>query len=128
MAVLVTCAGGPTHGTIDTNTYSSPFTSSYYKNIIPEDIDLAINSGKYFKHFGFEVDCEAHDTYFWGIRNTCADAEIMSTEEALARARGQISMLSNELSHTKYQLMSHQESLMRKFLRKGLNQINKLWL
>ena len=126
--VLVTCAGfgRPTHGTIDTNTYSSPFTSSYYKNIIPEDIDLAINSGKYFKRFGFEVDCEAHDTYFWGIRNTCIEAEIMSTEEALARARGQISMLSIELSHTKYQLMSHQESLMRKFLRKGLNQINKL--
>ena len=87
--VLVTCAGfgRPTHGTIDTNIYSSPFTASYYKNLIPEEIDSAINSGRYFKRYGFEVDCEAHDTYFWGVRNSCIDAEIMSTEEALARAR-----------------------------------------
>lgn len=125
--ILITCAGfgRPTHGTIDTNTYSSPFTASYYKNLIPEDIDLAINSGKYFKKYGFEVDCEAHDTYFWGIRNSCVDAESMSTEEALARARGQISMISIELAHTKYQLMSQQESLIRKILRKYLNQIKK---
>lgn len=126
--VLITCAGfgRPTHGTIDTNTYSSPFTASYYKNLIPEDIDSAINAGKYFKKYGFEVDCEAHDTYFWGIRNSSIDAETMSTEEALARARGQISMISSELAHAKYQLMSQQESLIRKIMRKSLNQIKKL--
>ncbi len=126
--VLVTCAGfgRPTHGTIDTNTYSSPFTASYYKNLIPEEIDSAINSGKYFKRYGFEVNCEVHDTYFWGIRNSCIDAETISTEQALARARGQISMISIELAHTRYQLMSQREPLFRKLLRKSLNQAKKL--
>jgi len=125
--VLITCAGfgRPTHGTIDTNTYSSPFTASYYKNLIPEEIDSGVNSGMYFKKYGFEVDCEAHDTYFWGIRNSCIEAETMSTEEALARARGQISMISIELAHVKYELMSKQESLLRKIMRKTLNQIKK---
>jgi len=126
--ILITCAGfgRPTHGTIDTNIYSSPFTESYYKNLIPEDIDSAINSGKYFKKYGFEVDCVAKDTYFWGIRNACVDAETMITEEALARARGQISMISTELAHLKYELMSLQEPLIRKILRKSLNQVKKI--
>jgi len=125
--VLITCAGfgRPTHGTIDTNTYSSPFTTSYYKNLIPEEIDSAVNSGKFFKKYGFEVDCEARDTYFWGIRNSCVEAETMSTEEALARARGQISMISIELARTKYMLMSCQESLFRKLARKSINQLKK---
>ena len=127
--ILVTCAGfgRPTHGTIDTNTYSSPFTSSYYKNLIPHDIESAVVSGKFFKKYGYEVNCETHDTYFWGIRNSCVDqTEIMSTEEALARARGQISMISIELAQVKYKLMSKTESLPAKILRKTLNQIRKI--
>lgn len=127
--IIVTCAGfgRPTHGTIDTNTYSSPFTSSYYKNVVPQELEAAVASGKFFKRYGFEANCEVHDSYFWGIRNSCIDdAEIMSTEEALARARGQISMISIELAHANYKLMSKNESLSRKLARKCINQYKKL--
>lgn len=91
--VILTFAGNgrPTHGTIDTDQYSSPFTSNYYKNISASDLLSSIELDKYFKKYGVEINNHDGDTYFWGIRNNSVDqTEWMPISDALARARGQL--------------------------------------
>ena len=94
--VILTFAGfgRATHGTLDSEPESSPFTVSYYKNLVPDDIYQAIQIGQYFSSHAFEVNSEAHDTYFWGIRNNQEiEAEpdsIRTLEEKLVRAQGQL--------------------------------------
>lgn len=62
------------HGTINTDTYSSPFTTkidkwkNYYKNLTENDIRSNINLKFYFSEYKFEVNTESADLYFYGIK------------------------------------------------------------
>ena len=70
--VIFTCAttGRPEHGTTRTSSGESPFTAewNYYKNLTEEDFrsfcDLSV-----FQEFEFSTNKDAHDLYFWGIKN-----------------------------------------------------------
>lgn len=115
--ILFTCAGPgrPTHGTLDTDANASPFTTQYYKNLSPADFLSAIDMNFYFSKFAFEVDSGFGDTYFWGVRNAnVAGTEYGSTEESLARARGQLSVAIErnlELERQCKYLKSHNSAL-----------------
>jgi hypothetical protein len=94
--VIITCAGlgRPTHGTIDSDEFSSPFTSGFYKNLAVDDIAHEIATGVYFTNHAFEVNSLSKDLYFWGIRS---EAPIQSSDHywedlmsRLARAQGQL--------------------------------------
>lgn len=94
--IIVTCAapGRPTHGTNDSDEYSSPLTTSYYKNLGINSITEKIEVGFYFSSHAFEVNSQSHDLYFWGIRS---DSNIQGPDEywedpmaRLARAQGQL--------------------------------------
>ena len=94
--VIITCAapGRHTHGTTDSDEYSSPFTTHYYKNLGVDDISEKIKVGLYFSSHGFEVNSISHDLYFWGVRS---DSDIHSLDHyweepmsRLARAQGQL--------------------------------------
>lgn len=95
--IILTMAGDGrgTHGTIDSDEGSSPFTTSYYKNIGVDELIEQIKFGYYFKSHGFTVNSESKDTYFWGTRS----GNSMVSEEGgwespmnrLARAQGQLS-------------------------------------
>jgi glycosyltransferase involved in cell wall biosynthesis/SAM-dependent methyltransferase len=108
--ILLTFAGKgrPVHGTLDSDLFSSPFTTSYYQNLGPDDIAREIAIGKYFTKHAFEVDSIAHDTYFWGIRNSddpvdpASDWE--SLERRLVRAQGQLSQAVNIYNELKLEL------------------------
>lgn len=80
------------HGTLDSDTFSSPFTTSYYRNLGPDDLARQVIFGRYFSSHGFEVHSEAADTYFWGIRDggwrSTDDWETL--DQRLARAQGQL--------------------------------------
>jgi SAM-dependent methyltransferase len=95
--VIITCAGSerPTHGTIDSDEESSPFTTSYYKNLNVDDISTKIKLGAYFDIHGFEVNSVSKDTYFWGIRSESSvngsDYYWEDPLSRLARAQGQLS-------------------------------------
>ena len=121
--VLVTCAGygRATHGTIDTDTDSSPYTTSYYRNLAPVDIGNTLDLDRYFSSYGFEVNCMACDTYFWGVRNGTKGAEILDSEEALARTRGQVGMLVVELANLKQELKIKNQLWFQRYM-------YKLWL
>lgn len=94
--VIVTCAGvgRATHGTLDSDEYSSPFTTSYYKNLSADDIVSRIELGAYFESHGFEVNSVSKDLYFWGIRSGLPISEIDNYWEdpmaRLSRAQGQL--------------------------------------
>lgn len=96
--ILLTFAGPgrPAHGTLDTDPASSPYTSTYYKNISPQDILSSLELDKYFLRYSIELNQESCDTFFWGIRSSCLEgSEWISNEESLARARGQMGVLVN---------------------------------
>lgn len=94
--VILTFAGPgrPAHGTLDSDPYSSPFTSEYYKNISPSELLDSVKVEQYFTRFSFEVNQETCDTFFWGMRSSSIDGlEWLTPEENLARARGQLGKL-----------------------------------
>ena len=75
--MVFTCAteGRPEHGTLRTSPSDAPFLSSidekwanYYKNLKEEDIRASIDINNTFSDFGFEVEEETRDLYFWGIK------------------------------------------------------------
>jgi hypothetical protein len=108
--VIVTCAGigRPTHGTIDSDEVSSPFTTSYYKNLGVDDISSKIALGAYFDIHGFEVNSASKDTYFWGIRSKTSVLEDDSTWEdplsRLSRAQGQLAQAASRHSSLRAEL------------------------
>jgi SAM-dependent methyltransferase len=115
--VILSIAGNgrATHGTVDSDVESSPFTTSYYKNLGPDDITQKIRLGHYFKRHSFQVNSEAGDTYFWGIRsaspvNTFADGW-QTPLDRLARAQGQLSQAVNRHNAIKEQLKQSEEEL-----------------
>lgn len=65
--LVMTCAttGRPEHGTSRTDAASSPFTTDYYKNLVAEDIALAIPMDAFEEH-EFSGDSVICDLYFWG--------------------------------------------------------------
>jgi SAM-dependent methyltransferase len=72
--LLFTCASGDRkeHGTVRTDTYSSPLTcaipgwESYYRNLFAADVYAALNVSEIFAAHGFEETHE--DLYFWGMK------------------------------------------------------------
>jgi len=66
--VVMTCAttGRPEHGTTATNADVAPFTNNYYKNLSIHDFVNNFDFHNIFKHFGFAVNADSHDIYFWG--------------------------------------------------------------
>jgi SAM-dependent methyltransferase len=107
--------GRASHGTVDSDVESSPLTTSYYKNLGPDDITQKIKLGHYFKRHGFQVNSEAGDTYFWGIRSAgCVntfDDGWQSPLDRLARAQGQLSQAVNRHNVMKAQLKRAEEAL-----------------
>ena len=92
--------GRNAHGTIDCHDWASKSTNDYYSNLSPNDLGKEIEFGRYFSRHSFEVNFNSNDTYFWGIRgNDEFDAEFISLEKSLSRARGQLGMqvMRNEL-------------------------------
>jgi SAM-dependent methyltransferase len=73
--VFFTCAtdGRPEHGTSRTTPQCSPLTVGngweYYRNLNELDFTTEINFDSYFKSYGFEVNTQSHDLYFWGIKS-----------------------------------------------------------
>ena len=71
--VLFTCAteGRPEHGTTRTSPQDSPLTIGigwdYYRNLNKEDFIENLNFTSLFSSYGFEVNDQSHDLYFWGI-------------------------------------------------------------
>ena len=51
--IIITCASTcrATHGTIDSDIESSPFTSNYYKNISLKDLSNAVDLSRYFTKY-----------------------------------------------------------------------------
>jgi hypothetical protein len=107
--------GRQTHGTVDSETNSSPFTTSYYKNLGPDQIGEKIRLGHYFKCHGFQVNSEARDTYFWGIRSgnavNTADDGWQSPLDRLARAQGQLAQAVNRHNEMKELLGRTEDAL-----------------
>ena len=68
--VIMTCAttGRAEHGTTKTSPEAAPFTNDYYQNLTAQDFRDNFDLINLFKDFGFEVDEESHDLYFWGIK------------------------------------------------------------
>ena len=107
--------GRASHGTVDSDVESSPLTTSYYKNLGPDDITEKIRLGHYFQRHGFQVNSDAGDTYFWGIRSAgCVntfDDGWHSPLDRLARAQGQLSQAVNRHNEMKAQLKRAEEAL-----------------
>ncbi|MFN5117358.1 MAG: glycosyltransferase [Cyanobacteriota bacterium] len=108
--IILTFAGKgrATHGTLDSDVFSSPFTTTYYLNLGPDDLAKEVAIGRYFQRHGFEVNSKACDTYFWGIRNSDSvfsekpDWEML--EKRLTRAQGQLSQAVNTYTELKLKL------------------------
>lgn len=69
--VFFTCAttGRAEHGTTRCNPWDSPHTAGdYYQNVTEADVREKCDLTQ-FQEFGFEVDEQAHDLYFWGIKS-----------------------------------------------------------
>lgn len=68
--VFFTCAteGRTEHGTSRNEPFSSPFTNDYYKNLIELDFTSQLNLNDYFSEYHFEVNENAKDLYFYGIK------------------------------------------------------------
>lgn len=66
--VLMTCAtaGRKEHGTTATSPSDAPFTNDYYRNLMVHDFVDNFDLHNIFKDFGFEVNNDSHDLYFWG--------------------------------------------------------------
>jgi SAM-dependent methyltransferase len=74
--VFFTCAteGRPEHGTSRSTPLDSPLTVDqgweYYRNLNESDFQQFINFDDQFKYYGFEVNDESKDLYFWGIKKS----------------------------------------------------------
>jgi len=107
--------GRSAHGTLDSDSYSSPYTLDYYKNLSPGMIlDKFPTFTKYFSKYEFSYDGGNFDTYFIGFRNDVnflneTDLEIL--EQDLARARGQLYQCSSKLVHEKNENKSLKQKL-----------------
>lgn len=72
--VFFTCAttGRKEHGTARTDFNSSPFTVAkgwnYYRNLTEQDFRKCFDFDKLFNYYGFEVNDQSFDLYFYGIR------------------------------------------------------------
>lgn len=69
--VFFTCAttGRPEHGTSRCNPWDSPHTAGdYYANVTEADVREKCDLSE-FVAYGFEVDEQAHDLYFWGVKS-----------------------------------------------------------
>ena len=68
--VIMSCAttGRAEHGTTKTSPEAAPFTNDYYQNLTAQDFRDNFDLINLFKDFGFEVNEESHDLYFWGLR------------------------------------------------------------
>jgi SAM-dependent methyltransferase len=94
--IIITCAstGRAAHGTIDSDKDSSPFTTSYYKNIGMDDITQRIIIEEYFIRHAFEANSISNDLYFWGIRSSAhiqnGDYYWQDPLTRLSRAQGQL--------------------------------------
>ena len=66
--VIMTCAttGRPEHGTTATNADAAPFTNDYYRNLAIHDFVDNFDFHNIFKHFGFAINSDSDDLYFWG--------------------------------------------------------------
>ena len=125
--IILTFAGKgrAAHGTIDTEPESSPFTQNYYKNLSISDFMNAFNLDKYFSRYSLEVNSNEGDTYFWGIRNeNLKDTEWMSSEECLARARGQLAVIAETNRELKREIFISKTPLLAIY--KGLKKISKI--
>jgi len=133
--IILTFAGKgrPAHGTIDSDIGSSPYTNSFYKNIDIVDFVTKFEIDKYFSKYAIEINHEDGDTYFWGLRNNSyKDTELMSSEENLARVRGQLAMviiknnqLKYEISNIKSLYLKKVFLLVEKFINKLIKKIKK---
>lgn len=67
--LLITCAGPtrPEHGTTRTDTYSSPFTTDYYRNISKEDL-LGVLPTELFSECEIGYQRGLEDLHFYGIK------------------------------------------------------------
>jgi SAM-dependent methyltransferase len=107
--LIITCAslGRPAHGSIDSETESSPFTTSYYRNLGPDDIAEKVKINHYFDKHCFELDPVAGDLYFWGLRSTISftslESHWSSSSDRLARAQGQLA----QAAHRHHQVSLH---------------------
>jgi SAM-dependent methyltransferase len=108
--VIFTCAstGRAAHGTIDSEEVSSPFTTSYYKNLDVDNIVEKIKLGAYFQFHGFEVNSRSSDLYFWGVRSESAFAELEDCWEShldrLSRSQGQLAQAAARHASVQAQL------------------------
>jgi predicted nucleic acid-binding Zn-ribbon protein len=115
--VILTFAGfeRTAHGTLDSLAEWSPYTASYYKNLIPEDIYQAIQVGRYFASHAFEVNSQSHDTYFWGIRNDqplAVEPDTLRTlEEKLVRAQGQLGQSVQKIVELNHQIAERENQI-----------------
>ena len=111
--IMLTFAGHgrPVHGTADTGSKWSPFTTDYYQNIEPKDLYNCLDLRSYFSQYSLEENSQSCDTYFWGIRsNYSENTETTSPEESLARARGQLNNIMIENKALKLQIQTLETS------------------
>lgn len=133
--VILTFAGDgrATHGTIDSDLESSPFTGDYYKNISLAVFASEFDLNMYFTKYALEISLDCGDTYFWGIRNAIIDGtEWMDPEECLARARGQLDkiieankLLNRELVDCKKELLASNKPLLAAY--RGIRRVYRLF-
>jgi glycosyltransferase involved in cell wall biosynthesis/SAM-dependent methyltransferase len=106
--------GRSVHGTLDSDAFSAPFTTTYYNNPGPGDVTGDIAIGKFFLRHGFEVDSIINDTYFWGIRNSDNPADPDSNWEALecglVRAEGLLGQAVSQYNELKLELEKSQSA------------------
>lgn len=66
--VIMTCAtiGRAEHGTFTKDSDAAPFTNDHYRNLSIHDFVNLVDFHRIFKDFGFVINSESHDIYFWG--------------------------------------------------------------
>jgi len=67
--VFFSCAttGRAEHGTRRSNPQDAPFCGDYYANITEDDVRSKCDLSA-FSQYQFEVNDQAHDLYFWGVK------------------------------------------------------------
>lgn len=72
--MIYTCAtdGRLEHGTRRTDTYSSPFTTDYYRNLNEQDLRSIEGFNDTWAYCRFEIDNSHHDLRFFGIKKGIA--------------------------------------------------------
>lgn len=106
--LLLTFAGigRPAHGTVDSESRSSPHTLDYYRNLSPYQLLDAVQWGHFFSEYSFEVNSSPGDTYFWGFRSDAPWASqngIDILEQRLSRAQGQLAQAVERLAQADHQ-------------------------